>query len=461
MNAFTKADTLHRLVKQALDSGAAASLAEAEALFRGYRVCFSVDRDAAAQPEHQAALLTGMALARRVFLGGVAVTGELDVPLRIPLPLAPILRAAVTALGAEIEPDEPGDRPLIFIGGGSRPKGAGFRLRMVYAGWRGGVIPAHAAFAARERWVMPLAPMLAAALAVSEAFFHVQGATPIAGRRPVGFSLWRPARAAWLDGDEDAPPTRYLPSKLWLIGLGHLGQAYLWALGLLPYPHPTRTALVLQDYDIITPSTESTSILSERRMAGRKKTRVLASWCKRRGFETTILERPFDASFTRGEDEPVIALCGLDNAQGRRSLDRVGFDFIVEAGLGRGHRDFRTIRMHTLPASRTASDIWTPVGAEDNDLADRAAYRKLLHDGELDRCGVTLLAGKAVGAPFVGAVAACFAVAEVLRLLHGGPLHQLLDLDLQSPDHPTLVEQIHSFEGLNPGFVRASDRATG
>ena len=38
MTAFTAADKLHRLVKQALDSGAAASIAEAEALFAGYRL---------------------------------------------------------------------------------------------------------------------------------------------------------------------------------------------------------------------------------------------------------------------------------------------------------------------------------------------------------------------------------------------------------------------------------------
>ena len=57
MNAFTPADTLHRLVKQALDSGAAATLAEAENLFRGYRVCFSIGTVEATQREHQIALL--------------------------------------------------------------------------------------------------------------------------------------------------------------------------------------------------------------------------------------------------------------------------------------------------------------------------------------------------------------------------------------------------------------------
>ena len=61
----------------------------------------------------------------------------------------------------------------------------------------------------------------------------------------------------------DEPALQLLPSSLWLIGLGHLGQAYLWALGLLPYTQASSLRLVLQDIDIITPSTESTSILSE------------------------------------------------------------------------------------------------------------------------------------------------------------------------------------------------------
>jgi hypothetical protein len=112
------------------------------------------------------------------------------------------------------------------------------------------------------------------------------------------------------------------------------------------------------------------------------------------------------------------------------------------------------IRLHTLPGRRSADEIWKPTAAGD-DLADRPAYRKLLSDGELDRCGVTLLAGKAVGAPFVGAVAACLAISEVLRLLHGGMLHQLIDLDLQSCEQRTLVRQTQRFDTFNPGYVDA------
>ena len=243
-----------------------------------------------------------------------------------------------------------------------------------------------------------------------------------------------------------------MPSRLWLIGLGHLGQAYLWGLGLLNYGNPAGLLVVLQDVDLITPSTESTSVLTDASLVGQKKTRAMAAWAERRGFSTAIHERLFDASFRRQAGEPAVALCGLDNGLGRRALDQVGFDLIVESGLGRGHRTFRTMRLHTLPGIRPAVDIWRATGHHE-EVRQGAAYQKMLDDGHLDRCGVTLLAGKAVGAPFVGAVAACLALAEVLRLLHGGPLYQLIDLDLQSVEYRTAVPHQADFSHLNPGYV--------
>jgi len=44
----------------------------------------------------------------------------------------------------------------------------------------------------------------------------------------------------------------------------------------------------------------------------------------------------------------------------------------------------------------------------------------------------------------------------VLRLVNGGPRHQLVDLDLQSVEHRIAVPQKRDFGGLNPGFVVAS-----
>ncbi len=452
MNPPTLSDTLHRLVKQALDSGAAASVAEAVEAFRRYRLSFAIGAEQAADPGHQAALLTAVALARRVFLGGVSVIGELDVPLSLPMTCGDTLGDAVSGLGASVGPPQRGN-PLVTIGGAPGPRSDGFHVRCLFAGWRGGFVPAHSELAPTPGPPMPLSAMLAAALAVNEAFRHVSGGGGAAGRRPTGLSLWRPAPSTdWLGGGGDEPQLHYLPSQLWLIGLGHLGQAYLWGLGLLPYADPSGLSLILQDTDVITPSSISTSLLSDHHEVGRKKTRVVAEWAERRGFRTAIIERLFDGSFRRHGHEPAVALCGVDNALARQALDRVGFEFVVEAGLGRGHRDFRSMRIHTLPGSRPCVQMWQPV-AETVDVIDRAAYQQLLRDGELDRCGVTLLAGKAVGAPFVGSVAACLVLAEVLRLLHGGPLHQVVEVDLQSLEQRSVVARSGQFPTYNPGFV--------
>lgn len=358
------------------------------------------------------------------------------------------------SLGASIGEPAAGT-PMIEIGGAPSARRAPFHVRAVFAGWRGGIVPAPAEAAPVSAPVMALAPMLAAALAVNEAFLYVSGHVGVAGRRAVGLSLWDPAPACdWLGATVTESVLSLLPARLWLIGLGHLGQAYLWGLGLLPFARPQDLSLVLQDIDIITPSTESTSILSDPTLINIKKTRAMAAWAERRGFSTVIHERFFDASFRRQDDEPAVALCGLDNGAGRQALDQVGFDFVVEAGLGRGHRDFRAIRLHTLPASRPASQIWRRAQADDQ-VEDRPAYKGMLASGALDRCGVTLLAGKAVGAPFVGAVAATLALSEVLRLLQGGAVHELIDLDLKAPEYRSVVPTPQDFSALNPGYVLA------
>jgi hypothetical protein len=460
MGSTMNADNLHRLVKQVMDSGQASTVEEAKAIFLGYRIVVGIGDSK--NPSAQTGMLTAVALARRVFLGGVFVTGDLDVPMLSPLFDVPTLREAVQRLGAETQNGD-ANLPTIWIGGPTREETVGFSVRATFSGWRGGVVPACSATQLNEQNAIPLAAMLAAALAINEAYLFVSGASSSAGRRRQGLSLWYPsAEYNWLETWSDGPTLEYLPSKLWLIGLGHLGQAYLWALGSLPYAKNKSLSLVLQDFDEITVSSESTSVLTDVSLVGTKKTRALAKWADSRGFRTTIHERLFDGSFSRQPHEPPIALCGLDNALGRQHLDQVGFDFVVEAGLGRNYQNFQTLRLHTLPATRSGADIWR-YQSEVESPEPQGAYRALLESGQLDHCGVTMLAGKAVGAPFVGSVAACLAVSEILRLLHGGVINQMIDLDLRSVEHRVAVTQAHDFGALNPGYLRvtAHDGGTG
>jgi len=268
-----------------------------------------------------------------------------------------------------------------------------------------------------------------------------------------------------------------MPSKLWLIGLGNLGQAFSWLLACLPYADRGRVQLLLQDFDRLAPSNDSTSLLSLLRDAGRRKARVVAAWLDERGFETFVEERRFGPWTKRAPHEPGVALCGVDNALARAALEKPGFDLVVEAGLGAGPQAFRSFSMHTFPASRSAEEIWSrQVAAADENFEDRPAYQAL-RQGGMDQCGLAQLASRTVGVPFVGLIAAAIAVSELLRRLHGGAALELasgsvaalqdvealniaappypgayVEVSAPSPDRSLPAGHAQTFEALNPGF---------
>ena len=129
------------------------------------------------------------------------------------------------------------------------------------------------------------------------------------------------------------------------------------------------------------------------------------------------MEREFKADFRAGDLEPKVALIGVDNALARQAIERVGFDRVIEAGLGKGPQDFLGIDLHTFPASVAAAETWNEIGGGDADIA-QPAYRALL-EASGDRCGVVRLAGRSIAAPFVGALADAMVVTEALRLVLG------------------------------------------
>jgi len=450
MNMVTP-DELHRLVKLAMDTGEAESIEHAERIFAGYRIGVVVGPEIQWSWSHQAALLTFLQLASRVFLGGVQVAMPADILIPNLVGGNFSVTETIERLGARrVDSLEP-HIPAVCIGSTVALPAAGFAVRAVFSGWRAGVIPAGVTPPFEFDVEFPLSAVLAAALAVNEAFLFVRQDTPEAGLREVGVSLWEPdVIDDWSVASHDGPRTDYLPNKLWLLGLGHLGQAYLWALSLLPYERPNEVSLVLQDIDEITRSTLSTSILSERHMIGLKKTRAMAAVLEARGFKTEIVERRFDETLRVLPGDPQIALCGLDNALGRQPLCEVGFKFVVEAGLGSGAKDFRAIRIHTFPGTRNPRDLWKSEAGTDK-IPGARAYDELKARG-LDQCGVTMLAGKAVGAPFVGMTAAAFSIAEVLRVLHDGPVYALHDMSLNAPHARFSSKRNTAVSLINPGF---------
>lgn len=441
------AETLNRMAKIALDSGEAASVEEALALFRTYTLHVHVTPGIAGSVSQQAALLTAVNAARRAFLGGVSVSGLDGVFCLVPGFGGAALDVVVQELGGRCGPRWEG-APVIQIGGGpARPDAI---LRTVTRGWSGGCVPRGADGPDEDPNAFVLAGVVAGAIAVCEIFQMVRKSNLSAGRRSAGLSLWD-LSVDWQDERAFGHMVDLLPASAWLIGLGNLGQANLWSLAMLPYRAGADLLLTLQDFDIIAASNDSTSLLTHLDNVGTPKTRHAARWAEARGFRTQIVERRFGTNMRVDDTEPPVALCGVDNALARSALEDAGFGTILEAGLGGGISDFLAIRFHSFPQKRRARDIWSNAAQASTELLDRPAYERLAANGA-DRCGLIQLAGRTVGAPFVGAIAGAITVAELVRLANGLRLTAVADLHLRNLDQRAVVPQEAGF-GCNPGFV--------
>jgi hypothetical protein len=77
---------------------------------------------------------------------------------------------------------------------------------------------------------------------------------------------------------------------------------------------------------------------------------------------------------------------------------------VVEAGIGDRGTNFTRTQLHVLPGRRKASEIWCDSDPAASRLVSTSApaYQKLLETTG-DACGTTLLAGRSVATPFVGA----------------------------------------------------------
>lgn len=454
-------DKLHRTVKLELDEGRAMTLNGAREVANQYVLQIDVGSEIVESETRQAMLLTAVNAGCRAFIGGVRVRLRDNRPMSVRWSDTKGVAASVESFGGEIVDSIDHDHPTLVIGNvAQRPPGS-IVLYCTWEGWSGGVVERQERRLA-EFMEFPLSGILSAAFGVSEAFQHVRGC-PVSGRRSAGLSLWKPD-CNWEREDSSGEPCEYLPKRLWLIGLGHLGQAYAWALGLLPYPEPTEVDLILQDYDTIVEANKSTGMLSDDSTVGRRKSRVVAGRLEAQGFRTTITERPFDCTTRRGGSEPGVALAGVDDTGPRRILENAGFDLVVDAGLGAETWNYHDILIHSFPSGIRAATAWpdrtetSTTSSVDQpayvDLQQRLKKHTMLSDGAIE-CGIIELAGRSVGAAFVGCVAATLVVAEVLRVLSGGPRFEVVSLSMRSPHKPQVADNTLQRAPVNPGFVNA------
>jgi hypothetical protein len=401
----------------------------------------------------QAALLTAVNTGKRAFHGGVFVSMPQHVKCLLPWPSLQPLNSIVHMMGGRfVIPREDAFTQTVYFG--SAPSPVADSIFVFCSGWRGGIAPAHVPISITSSTDFATGGVLAGGLAVANGFLRISGLSSRSLDGPQGFSLWRPD-LNWLDADADGPALESLPKALWMLGLGHLGQAYLWNFGLIPYVKPPEAMFMLQDFDVVVPGNYSSQLLCEKNSIGRKKTRVCSEWLQARGFETTITERPFDETTRRTGDEPFVACCGFDSAKPRRLIEAAGFDLIVECALGADAARFDRIIMHTFPdASRKPSDIWA------NDHEPTLDQRLIEAFRTKDDCGILAetLARKSISSSFVGAVAGAFVTGEILRSLNGGVRCELIQAHLRHNGEPGVILKNESYglRAARSGFCQTA-----
>jgi hypothetical protein len=427
-----------RITKAMADAGRVGSFGEAEALLDAMRITIVADADQINTAAGQAAVLTAVATARKCF-GRVALVSAGDAPLIATLPIGTTLLEASRQLGATIEVQEhPATTHTICIGTSKRNNG--WSLRCWWDRWLSGTRALDHDAIGDSR--LPMAGIFAAAVAVRQVFACVLANRDILPR-DVSVSLWRP----WEPIDRVARgPERFdVPDKLWLVGLGHLGQAYIWNLCFLP--GNADRLVILQDDQKISEENEATSllVLPERNEIGTRKTRLAAPWLKVSGWETQFIERRHLGDIKITTEDPPYLLSGLDRVEPRLVLAEHGFPFMLDVGIGHGPGDFEGMQIRTVVQGKPAPGLWSklekvPDENPNDKLLSRAAYQELEKD--VGQCGRVEFAEASVAVPFVGAAAGALAIGQLIRLASLESSPTLFQMELSAPDMPTLASLI-------------------
>jgi hypothetical protein len=355
----------------------------------------------------QAALLTAINVGKRCFKGGVYVQISDKVKSLLPWPEYNDLNVIAQSLGALNFKDIGSTNYTELWIGASSDKNT---WRLLTNNWSCGVIPPNIELVELPgENNFPLGGIAGAALAVGTIFLKVAGFDYSIGSERYGISLWRPNQL-WFEPSAQGPTPESFTSSLWLLGLGHLGQAYAWVIGFLPFKNPNEMLIKLQDDDRLVKGNYDSGMLSEPNLENNYKTRVVAAWLEARGISTKIVERRYDAFYCRQEDDPEILLGGLDTIAVRKILKSEEFKLILDCGLGAG-LNFDMIRFNAFPnIGRPPSELWKNA----KEIATTPNLKTLSQ--KLVGCGFTV----GIASAFTGCFSACIMVSELLRSYNQG-----------------------------------------
>ena len=383
-------ETLNRTIKLAMDEGKVGSYEEATALFATFKLRISVGPGFSKFPATEAALLTLLNAGPRTFLGGVQVEGPLKEQFTLAWFAGLTLAQVAGEFGVATTPDtQSAVLPTLALCAGTAGTGE-FSLGLGLSAVSFELSPDTLGTCSLGTPVE--VGVAAAGAALNEAFQHVYRQAPLAGHRPVRLRL--PVQGA----------PQPVPS-VWTVGLGHLGQAFLWTAALAGHIR-LWGSVRLTDYDVVSWSSLSTCLLVQAKDVGRMKVDIVAERLEELGVNVArdYDRMSFDDGTVRCDKE--LAVIAVDNVALRRALDRLRARRVLEAGIGDGIDAFTRTQLHEFPGPRKARDVWMGDDVQSSQAIDisKPAYQSILKESG-DECGTTMVAGRSVATPFVGSFA--------------------------------------------------------
>lgn len=420
-----------RITKALTDAARAGSFQEAEARLDAVRVSVVVAADQRVTAAGQAAVLTAVATASKCF-GRVKLVSDADAPLIAKLPIGPSFHGAARRLGATVAPTLPARTTHAIIIGDARCD-AKWIIRCWWDRWLTGT-RAHEETTGDAR--LALAGVFAAAMAMRQIFTCVLAGKTLRARDAT-VSLWTPWDVA--DRNHIGPESFDVPNNLWFLGLGHLGQAFIWNLCLLG---ANGGRAVVQDDQTIGEENEATSLLVLNGDIREKKTRIAARWLSGAGWTASILERRHHGDIRLLPDDPPYLLSGLDRVEPRLTMAKHGFDYMIDAGLGHGPHDFDGIQLRVIAKGNSPDDLWNAPDPVLEDALSRrqssAAYKDL--ETQIGQCGIVRFAEASTSVPFVGAAAGALVIAQAIRLASLNATARFLQMQMGAPDMVSVAE---------------------
>lgn len=385
----------------------------------------------------QLAFITSVNIASRVFLGKVKCILPSNTANLLKLP-AESFNDLVQFYGGTITKEEPTKEDFKILFG--LPCFDNLCVEAISSGWRGGVN-----FYGNERISftdissrVSLGAVASASLAVYQAFCKVFNVNDSEMNLNYGISLWNlNLERDWFKDENEGPANPNLPRNVWALGLGHLGQAYLWTLGLMPYKNLKDTQILLQDKDIVGIENIGSQVLCFERNVGKPKTRPCLEFLESLDFKTQIIEKPFvegDCKQEWCESYPFI-INGVDNVKTRKSIDRSCFKLFLDGATNGKCELFDSFTMRNISLNQKEPDaIWSL--KEDGEVILHKnlyeIYEKKHTCGQLTNIGIST--------PFVGLFSSTILVAELVRSLNQGMSYSVVSLQMRDLSSIAAIE---------------------